>query len=290
MRYLFLVVLLLPLQQLLANELSFIGLRGDEWQIYSWKPSAANEEPTAILAEIKNPRAFSRYPKKALVAYIDQSGLLQLFDQKTQKSVPLQKEDDKSRFTQLRFDDSGKLWAVKLSGGNSRQTQLVSFDVAKEKGSIARTAVAKRGAQFDPYADGSYLYYSAAHCVDDCDPMIWEIWRKDLSTGKQRQFTLGDAVSREPVIAGGLLYFISNRDHYYHLWRMTPEPAARAAQLTNGSVTDTGLAPLGDSAIFFVRRTPSKVKIMRYDIASGKLIALDLPNWLQDIRELEAYE
>lgn len=289
MRYMIITVVLMLFhpKALNAAELSFIGLHEDNWQIYTKNLENPKSQPKVLAKDIVNPRAFSRFPKSFLIAYIDESGMLFLRDLKSKKSTPLQETGDKSRYTQLRFDNSGTLWGVKLPEGNSRQTYLVSFDV---KRGTSRISVAKRGAQFDPFFSEPYLYYSSAHCVDDCDPMIWEIWRRDLNTATQRQLTLGDAVSREPVPLAGSLYFTSNRDHFYHIWRMKPERGAAAEQITSGSVTDTNLSPIGDSELFFIRRLPDDVSIMRYDVSSNKTIKMEMPDWIDDMRELEVYE
>lgn len=277
-------ILLLFSEISMANTITFLGLNNDNWFIYTLDTEQQDALPIKLL-EYENPRSFTYLPEQGLLAYIDRIGLLHLYDKTSKKHRLLQKQDSQDRYTQIRFSADGRLWAVKLPGGTSRQTHLVEINTSDNS---VRTHVAKRGSQFDPFMHLNYLYYSSAHCVDDCDPMIWELWRRDEQTGKQRQLTLGESVSREPVIVNDNLFFISNREGYFHIWKMKAEIGAISEAVTTGDVLDNSLASTGKGELFFIRKLPDSSNIMQLK-PDNTLQLVPLPNWINDIRELEAH-
>ena len=263
-----------------AETLYFMGLTGDDWQLYA----KSRDQPPKLIDGLQNARDFAVNPATGAIVYAAPDGALAILDPVSQQSTALDLGDRGDRFTQLRIDDSGSLWAVQLPAGRSRQTYIVSVNLADRS---VRRQVARRGSNFDPFFAKPFLYYSSAHCIDDCDPMIWEIWQRDLRTGRQRQLTLGEAVSRGPVIAGDALYYTANTGGFYHIWRTEPTPAAPAQQLTQGEVADSDLALASDGQLFFIRRRPSGVSIMRLDANAGP-VAVALPESITDVRNLEA--
>lgn len=269
-----------------ATTLYFMGLSGEDWHLYRAKMDQFHQAITDFskVDGFQNARDFSVAPGAETAALVDAEGYLHLRNFATGDSVPLNLGESGDRFTQLNFSTASDLWVVHLPAGNSRQTYVSVVNVQQQ--SIKRV-VSRRGAQFDPTYAEPYVYFSAAHCVDDCDPMIWEVWRRDLRTAKMQQISLGDAVSRAPVPAGDSLYFISNRSGHYHLWHMPAQPGAAAKQVTQGEVTDSDPVTAGSAGLFFIRKTASTTGLYRLS-SNGTLTAIALPNDITDLRGLEA--
>lgn len=280
----------------LPDGLSFAGLIEDVWHIHIVRDGA-----TQVIAEAKHPRTFSYHKGKVKgsgrLAYIGSDAKLRLLElDQGAEARELETRPD-SRYTQPSFSADGRwLLAVELPDGKSRRTNIIGYDM--ESGERHRF-VAKRTAQFEP-AMGSerYLHYSTAICVDDCGGMIWELWRRDMFTGKQQQLTLLNVIANQPHVRGDDIYFSANADGgRFHIWKMKDEIGAEPEQLTIGDVRDSD--PTTDDAgnLYFLRATPDGTALMRIaastdhaedaDAKLGRAEEVALDATITDLRNLE---
>lgn len=265
----------------LPNGLSFAGLVDGEWHIYT-----SNNGTLRTFKGIQHPRTFSYHSGTGQIAFVGSDGNLRLRqadDSNSEKIITLK---ENSRYTQPSFSDDGKwLMAVELPKGKSRQTNIVGFDVVSGERHVF---VQKRTAQFEPFMGSRrYLHYTTAICVDDCGGMIWELWRRDMQTGKQLQLTLMNAVSNQPHIRGNRIYFSSNAGSgRFHIWAMPDEPGSEPKQLTFGNVRDSD--PTTDKAgdLYFLRKTVGNTSVMRMDDSETPVSLIGLEQF-EDIRNLE---
>lgn len=278
--------LLMPLMPLAGNAenlpdgLSVIGLSEGQWKVY-----VAKENKLEAIEGIESPRTASYHHGKSLLAYISVDGRLMLNRLASNATQELVSVHDNSRFTQPNISVDGRwVYAVELPEGKSRRTNIVGFDMDTD---TQHGIVRKRTAQFEPFSDANgYLYYTTAICVDDCEGMIWELWRRNLIDGKQEQLTLLNALSSQPHISeDGWLYFTSNVDSgRFHIWRMLPKVNAIAQQLTRGNFRDSDPATSSDGSVFFIRKSAEGVSLVRW--TNNTLTTIATPG-LEDLRNLE---
>jgi hypothetical protein len=182
---------------------------------------------------------------------------------------------------------------VKLIEGKSSDTQIVSLDDEYSPIPVLRQA----SAQFHPLYHDTRLFYSHVSCRLECDPLIQEVWEKDLITGNARQLTLLNATSYlHSIDRNGLYGFISsNSSGYYNLARLDLSTNA-TTWLTNGRVTDSYPAIADDGALYFLRRMQDGTRLMRLIDALGKsetsmdvqdAEAVFLPEEVEKVRYLE---
>lgn len=166
---------------------------------------------------------------------------------------------DNANYTQLRAFDKGYVM-VKLQGGKSSETSIISFGDEQMPKSILRQS----SAQFHPYVHDDQLYYAHVSCRLECKPLIQEVWRKDLVTGRAQQLTLLNSTSYlfsvDPDDRYG--FISSNKNGYYHLARMDLS-SGKISWLTNGQVTDSFPSIAKDGSLYFIRRTPHGSQLMR---------------------------
>lgn len=264
----------------LPNGLTFAGLVDGKWQIYV---EAAGT--LAALTEIEHPRTFSIDAHSSLIAYVGSDGILRLQNTKSGESQISIQTKSESRYTQPSFSSDGQwLLAVELPSGKSRRTNIVGFNTTNGE---RHTFVQKRTAQFEPYMDSPrYLHYTTATCVDDCIGMIWELWRRDMQTGKQIQLTLMNSVSNQPHIRENNIYFSSNADSgLFHIWRMPDEAGAVPEQLTTGDVRDSDPTTDDRGTLYFLRKSQGQAQIMRLE--NDVLSVVSGLDQFADIRNLE---
>ena len=266
----------------LPDGLSVIGLdRHDSWRVYI--SDGGQFQP---VQGIESPRGGAYHHSKGLYAYIGADGLLRENDLAEQSSQEIPLTNAGSRYTQPHYSADGRwLYMVELPEGKSRRTRIVGYNRDAEE---LHAFVRKRTAQFEPTTDaGSFLYYTTAICVDDCEGMIWELWRRDLRSGRQVQLTLMNAVANHPHMGSdGWLYFSSNADAgRFHIWRMQPEVGAKPQQLSTGNVRDSDPILGVDGVLYFIRKSSQGTSLMRWQNAQA--ISIDTPD-LKDLRNLES--
>ena len=263
------------------DNLSIIGFDGDSWKVY-----LSNDGTLEKLDTISDPRSFSYSAQAGLVAFIGPDAHLYLHKLSEGKTTKLSNSNDNLRYAQPFFSTSGEqLYVVQLPEGKSRRTEIVSISMADKQ---KRFLVRKRTAQFEPYArDEKHLYYSTAICVDDCEGMIWELWRREIATAKQYQLTLLNHVSNQPHIsADNWLYFSSNApDGHFHIWRMRPDVGASPEQLTFEQTRDSEPFTDANNNLYFIRKTRQATKLMTLN--DGVATPVTTPANLIDFRNLE---
>jgi hypothetical protein len=198
---------------------------------------------------------------------------------------------DNNSYTQMRADPSGFV-LVQLVAGKSRDTHIVSIGA----GNRIKRLVQQQSAQFHPYRFGSMLYYAHVSCRSDCSPLIQEVWRKNLNTGRAEQLTLLNATSYLHSIdpEGRHGFVSSNRHGYYHIARLNLQ-SGEVAWLTDGQVTDSFPSIAADGSVYFIRRTDNGTQLMRLIVrldGSGSdtlstLHTIPLPEGVRKIRYLE---
>ena len=269
----------------LPDGLSVVALFGDEWRVL-----VAADGRLSALENVPHPRSVAWHHGSGQLAWVGADNRLRLTKTGTGDTVELPIEADRrehDRYTQPAFSPDGAwLYAVELPGGRSRSTNLVGFELP---GGTRHHLVRKRTAQFEPHVgDGRTLHYTTAICVDDCAGMIWELWERDLPSGRHRQLTLMNAVANQPRLGtDGWLYFTSDAaGGGFHLWRARPVPGAEPERLTAGAVRDSDPSPVPDGSVYFLRKIPAGTRLMR--LADGVATPVALDPEIRDLRDLEA--
>lgn len=262
--------------------MSFVLLNDGKWRLYT---VATDSNLTAIDTE-SEPRTPTFDIKSSKVAYIDADGNLREQHIKNRKASLLLTPGNKRAFTQPAYTPGGdKLYVVILKEGASVDTDIYELDRTRQQ---FRPAVTQRSAQFEPvYSPDNYLYYSNVACTTDCGRIIQEIWRKNTISGEAEQLTLLNTIARQPYLSanGKWLYFSSNKDGHFHIWRMHMESRAYEA-VTNGQTTDINPVLDRDGTLYFIRRTPDNIKLMKLS-KHTELTEIALPDGVQDIRDLK---
>jgi hypothetical protein len=289
-----LVLIMLPLPAIasatsvLPAGLMMIGFDGTSWHPYvsesltnSWRKIAAISNPAGVTYQSYAGRFLFKESDGRLYEYMDGDSA----------PTPLQQFDSTS-FTQLRAFDEGFVM-VKLVDGKSRETELVSLYDDYRPASVVRQV----SAQFHPLYHGNRLYYSHVSCRLECEPLIQEVWVKDLITGNARQLTLLNATSYLHSIdrSGRYGFISSNSDGYYNLARLDLSTSA-ITWLTTGRFTDSYPTIVDDSTLYFLRRTPEGTRLMRLADAlggpeafadTGNAETVHLPDGVEKVRYLE---
>ncbi len=201
---------------------------------------------------------------------------------------------DKRSYTQLRSHADGFVM-VELVDGRSRNTKLIGVSGSHD----AKVALNQDGAQFHPYARDKQMFYSHLSCRVECEPLIQEIWQKDLVTQKTKQLTLLNATSYLHSVDGEARYgfLSSNQRGNYHLARLEVA-TGKVVWLTEGRVTDSFPSYTTRKDLYFIRRTPAGTKIMRMSKRaalrgqSPKTVPLQeiaLPHSVRKVRYLEFF-
>lgn len=204
---------------------------------------------------------------------------------------------DESHVTQLRAYRQGVVM-VRLMDGKSRDTSILSAATSAGKPGVNKPGEILRqaSAQFHPYIHNQHLYYAHVSCRAECKPLIQEVWRKELLSGRTQQLTLLNATSYlYSVTADGRYGFLSsNQRGYYHLARLDLE-SGQIGWLTGGKVTDSFPSISADGDLYFIRRSASGSRLMKLPAAAKRrgvvpeAVAenIQLPADVQKIRYLE---
>lgn len=259
--------------------LSFIGLTSEGWRLYAVGPG---ESEPRVIATSSEPHDAAYHLSGGRIAFIAADGALRELDLHTGEEHTLRPRSDRLAWTQPAYDSAGRLFAVALKEGSSADTDIVQLT-----GTTVKQVVQQRSAQFEPNVQGRVLHYSNVLCTVGCGRIIQEIWRMDLLTGQARQVTLMNAISREPTASpdGGWLYFVSDRNGHYHIWRLAI-PDGEPEPVTRGNYTDLSPALDGAGRLWFIRRTPQGVRLMVRE-AEGTMLTKPLPAGISDVRALE---
>ncbi len=173
------------------------------------------------IKEIKDPSGVTWQPESGNFFVKGNDRKLYFFDSKKRLLSPLKvlgtKAEKNNSYTQLHAYEQG-IVMVKLVDGKSRDTQLIGID----NQSKIKTLLKQASAQFHPLRYKNYLYYAHVSCRLECSPLIQEVWRKNLISGKTEQLSLLNAVSYLHSIddAGHYGFLSSNKNSFYHIARM----------------------------------------------------------------------
>lgn len=291
--------------------LMVVGFDGTSWHPYILslpRTDVIKRDHWQKIEAIVDPFSVTRRPGTGDFFVKDNRGLLQRFTKTGQhhSSLPgMSQQGETANYTQLRAYDDG-LVMVQLLQGKSRDTQLIRYREEKENGMAQsipyEPLIQQVSGQFQPLIgrDGQTerkaLYYGNVSCRLACNPVIQEIWKQDLLTGRAEQLTLLNATSYlHSVDDSGRFGFISSNQHgNYHLARLDLENK-ELTWLTDGRATDSYpcIATTGD--LYFIRRTSQGTHLMRLSDSTNRtgpadthsLTTIALPEGVQKIRYLE---
>ena len=270
----------------LPDRLLIIGFDGENWYPYlsqplenSWRKITAIHNPVSVTQQTGSGRFLFKGSDGRLYEYMDGD-----------TAPKLLQDFDSASFTQLRAFEDGFLM-VELVDGKSSDARLVTLG-----NDYSRTPLLRQdSAQFHPLRRGNRLYYSHVSCRLECEPLIQEIWVKNLVTGHARQLTLLNATSYLHSLdrSGRYGYISSNANGYYNLARLDLS-TGEVVWLTSGRLTDSYPAVADDGALYFLRRTPKGTRLMRLAHPQGRseiplddVEAVPLPEEIQKVRYLE---
>lgn len=277
----YLIFLLLSLSLFAKDSgLVFSALVNDDWKVIVYENKKFIELETQY-----EPRTFDYDFVNKRLAYIASDKNLYIKNKSDEKEEMLLKADIDA-YTQPMFNPSGdKIIIVKLVEGNSVNTDIVSIDPETKK---IKTVVSQRSTQLEPYIlNDANLYYSNVSCVEGCGKIIQEVWYKHILSGDAYQLTLTNAISHQPSVdkAQEYIYFSSNRDGHYHIWKMSLKTNV-CTQLTRGVVTDGYPMPTREGKIMFIRRGGSVTMLMQIT-KDGDVTQVKLPKKYKKIRNLK---
>ena len=275
----------------LPEGLLIVGYDGRAWYPYVSQPGANDSGATwKKITELRDPIYLTWQSSKGRFLVKGNDGRLYRYGLDGGKPEQLVATDPNS-YTQMRADPSGFV-LVQLVAGKSWDTHIASIGTDDRP----RILVQQQSAQFHPYRFGSMLYYAHVSCRADCSPLIQEVWRKNLNTGRAEQLTLLNATSYlhsiDPTGSHGFLS--SNRHGYYHIARLNLQ-SGEVAWLTDGQVTDSFPSIALDGSVYFIRRTDDGTQLMHLTVrldGSGSdtisaLQAIPLPEGVRKVRYLE---
>jgi Tol biopolymer transport system component len=114
-------------------------------------------------------------------------------------------------------------------------------------------------------ADGESIVYSARRQGRN------GAWQTRIAGGSTKALRQGDTYSNWPQFSpdGNSLYFVSNAEHVFRIWRQNGDRAESAAPLIPELVT-TFRIPTGEQSLYFVRRD-ARTRLMRLDAATSQV-------------------
>ena len=291
-RMLYIILLVEPARTValaaLPDGMMIIAYDGEDWFPYisqpvsnTWKKIDAVENPAGVTWQPASGRFFIRRSDGRLHDYLTPDN----------KSGELRR-DDAMNLTQLRAHSDGVL-AVELIDGKSRETRIVAIgdDTGNE------ILVRQESAQFHPFRHGDRLYYAHVSCRLECEPLIQEVWEKNLVSGQTRQLTVLNATSYlHSVDSTGRHGFISsNKKGYYNLGRLDLA-TGDLIWLTNGEATDSYPSIARNGSLYFLRRTAEGTGLVRLENVLEQAVAnvaglgaesIPLPEGVRKVRYLE---
>lgn len=274
----------------LPDDLLMVAFDGESWYPYlvvdsQWEKITAIRDPAYLTWKPRNKTFYIKGDDGDLYQY-SMGG-------KTLQKIPLK---DKQNFTQLRSYKDG-VAMVHLVDGKSRDTEIMSLDDSGALKSVLRQA----SAQFHPIMVDDYLYYAHVSCRMECKPIVQDVWRKNVITGKTEQITRWNATSYLHTLSksesGNTLFGIasSNAAGFYHIYYLDIK-SGMSYPLTHGAVTDSFPVLTSTHDLYFIRRdlTGSHLKYVsssqwnnNASINEGLMETIVLPKEIKKIRYLE---
>ncbi len=263
--------------------LSLVGLKNENWQLFVVAKGQSNLRGISTVSE---PRTPTFHLEIGRIAYIAADGSLYEHGIDKINNKALLKAGRKQAYTQPAYDPTGKsLFVVELKEGASVDTDILMLNKTTQ---TSKSVIIQRSAQFEPFMPTkNELYYSNVLCTVGCGKIIQEIWHMNIVSGEAQQLTLLNSIARQPFISpdSDWLYFSSNKKGYYHIWRMNLT-SNKYEQLTQGGVTDISPVMDKNNNLYFIRRSPEAVQLMRMN-NQGEIKPMILPKGMTDIRDLE---
>ena len=272
----------------LPDGLMIIAFDGESWFPYI-SQSASNR--WLKIDAIENPAGVTWQSASGRFLVRQSDGLLQLYESGGHSPEQLRR-DSAVNLTQLRAHSDGVL-AVELIEGKSSETRIVAI----EDDTGNEILVRQESAQFHPFRHGDRLYYAHVSCRLECEPLIQEVWEKNLVSGQTRQLTLLNATSYlHSVDSTGRYGFISsNKKKYYNLGRLDLA-TGDLVWLTNGEATDSYPSIARNGSLYFLRRTAEGTGLVRLENVLEQVVAnvaglgaesIPLPEGVRKVRYLE---
>lgn len=275
----------------LPEGLLIIGYDGQAWYPYISQPDSNDSGATwRKITEIRDPTSVTWQRSTGLFLVKGNDGSLYRYRLDDRNPEPLMATDP-NNYTDMRADPSGFV-LVQLVAGKSRDTHITSIGTDNQP----RILVQQQSAQFHPLRFGAMLYYAHVSCRADCSPLIQEVWRKNLNTGRAEQLTLLNATSYLHSVdpQGRYGFLSSNRHGYYHIAQLNLQ-SGEVTWLTDGQVTDSFPSVAADGAVYFIRGTDDGTQLMRLtERLDGSrsdtrtaLHVIPLPEGVRKVRYLE---
>lgn len=255
-----------------------MGFAGDRWEIYV---SDKDSKFTPIKTSVE-PRNFSVNLETDSLAYVGVDDRLYLtVDGEESEITTLVNQHS---YTQPAFSSDGQVvYWVEMKDGNSKDTDIISFDVRNK---TVEPVVTQRSAQFEPHTYKGSLYYSSVSCVNSCGNIIQELWQKDTTSGRSIQLTLLNQIAKQPVFSpsNNSIYFSSNASGGYGIWRHDLQTSAVSQITRDGIDLYPTVSEQGD--LYFVRRTPAGANLMCKSGDDAPAM-VPLPDKVLNLRELK---
>ncbi len=270
-----------------------VAYDGVAWHPYIVKTGA---DGWIKIEDVRDPASVTWRHEKDAFLIKGNDGSISSYQLDRQEFTQLPAFDD-STVTQLRAYRQGVVM-VRLMDGKSRDTSILSAESSADKAAINKPheILRQASAQFHPYIHNDQLYYAHVSCRAECKPLIQEVWRKQLQSGRTQQLTLLNATSYLYSVSADDRYgFISSNQHgYYHLARLDLA-SGEINWLTGGRVTDNFPSVAVDGDLYFIRRTPAGSRLMKLPGAANSrgilpealVENIQLPAEVQKIRYLE---
>lgn len=260
-------------------DFAFIGLTDEGWKIVLYNKE---EDSFTTIETAQEPHTFDYDFQSNRLVYIGADKVMRMVVNNNEEMLLRPGRDG---YTQPRFiPQKDTIVLVKLVGGSSAETEIISFDPStKEKKSL----IAQRAAVLEPDPiNDKELYYSLVSCVDDCGRILQEIWHKNTRAQQSRQLTLLNATSHQPNgdTARQWVYFSSDKKGNYHIWRLSLA-TGDYEKLTEGKVTDSHPQITESGLLYFLRSTNGNYSLLKRE-SNGNLTEVPLPDKYKKIREL----
>jgi len=280
----------------LKQGIMIVAYNGIAWYPYILDTSDKKDQWIKV-KEIEDPSGVTWQPKTADFFIKGNDRKLYSFNVEKQILSPLKafstQVEKSNSYTQLRAYEHG-LVMIRLIDGKSRDTEIIGIDQQSNVSTLLKQA----SAQFHPYRYKNFLYYAHVSCRMECSPLIQEIWRKDLISGKTEQLSLLNAVSYLHSIdnAGEQGFLSSNKSGFYHIARLDFK-THKVKWLTQGQVTDSFPSITDNGDLYFIRHSIKGSVLMMLKsqfINSNKKITeasfsqISLPENVQKVRYLES--
>ncbi|MCV2886366.1 hypothetical protein OE749_16850 [Aestuariibacter sp. AA17] len=260
-----------------------------EWSLYlsddkcQWQSFPTKSEPRVPALTLSAEK----------IAYVAASGDIREIDVVKGTDSRLVAANQYDTYTHLAYDPQGEnLYYVLLKQGSSADSDIYRWHRPR---SNVEPVITQRSAQFEPFlTPDALLFYGNVTCTVECGGVLQEVWEHDLTTGKARQLTLLNAVSRQPFVDqdSSTLVFSSNKDFYFHIWKQALGDTANApVQLTSGNVVDVSPV-LADDVVYFIRKQQGQSQLMRMPLKDdqhgekAKLEVIRMVDGASDLKEL----